>query len=465
MAELQTNKYFIAGLLAILAVIYIAALVFFAPLGYYGVKTTLEGNTDPTKKAVIYVDSMRAAEGDMFMSFITPRKYVITMKHEGYETITKTIFVQRFSVRNKPIDTFTLKKLYSYDVRSDPPGATIYLEGSPVMDESKQPKKTPVTLRDLEAGPHTIKLVLDGYPPIGYTINTAKDPSTINFSFKEGMSVLFQTEPKGAIIFIDGKEMGKTPCRIDGLSAKEYLIETKLEGYRPVKRFVDIGIAGNNLNLKLDKMFVVPVITDPPGVDVKLDGVLIGKTPIISYCTSGSHTYMIGVKEVKLEAKENKTIYEVFDNAKKDFILVSEDGQISKVNGKIGAFECELAFGKYKVFSPMEGGRMYLGTINWQGKPVKMPEPEIVKKATIQAYESTSDIWLIIDKSMKNKDLEEKEEIGNGLVELDWNMLLEKAGDRAFYTFEIGAGDLKVEFDISKAEIFAGLKFVVEPRK
>ncbi len=350
----------ILGLLALIVGIFVAALIFFAPLGYYGVEVKLEGNTDPDRKAVIFVDGLRASEGEVYMSFITPRQYTIEMKHDGYETQTRIVRVERFSVRNKPVDRITLAKLYSYDIRSEPPGADIYLEGSPTK------LKTPARLKDLKAGKHTIKLDLIGYPAIGYTIDTAKDPVTMNFSFKQGMTALFESEPNGATVFIDNKEMGTTPCRIDGLAAKQYLLELRLEGYKGYKGMVDIGFTGNQLMLKLEKLPVVPVITDPPGMEVKLDGKAVGMTPILTYPEPGMHVYTIGGKEAKIDVKADQTIYEVFGHSEKTYVLSGEDGIHHEVTGKIGQFDAGLPNGKYSVFVPIEGGRLRLGSVNWQ---------------------------------------------------------------------------------------------------
>jgi len=456
--QTQTNKFAIIGLLVIIVGILAGSLIFFAPLGYYGVEVKLEGNTDPLhKKAVIYVDGQRAAEGEVYMSFITPREYKIEMMHDGYESQTRIVKVERFSVRNKPVDHVILAKLYSFDIRSDPPGADIYLEGSPTG------LKTPAILKDQKAGKHTIKLDLAGFPPIGYTIDTTKDPVTMNFSFKQGMTALFETEPNGSAVYIDNKEMGITPCRIDGLAAKQYLLEFRLEGYRTYKGMVDIGITGNQLKVNLDKLPVVPVLSDPSDVDVKMDGVLIGKTPVIAYPEPGKHVFVIGGKEIQVDIKGDQAIIETFEHSTKKYVLTGEDGIHHEVEGQIGSFDAGLPNGKYKVSESINGGWLRLGSIDWQGKPVVMPGLQRAPKTVIETMDSNA-IWLVIKKGEKGKE-EDREQLGIGKVELDFKVLLEKAGNRQSYVFEIGGGDLKTTLELSKAEILAGIKYSVEVRK
>lgn len=456
--DIRTNKFVIMGLLLLILAINAVALIYFAPLGYYGVEVNLEGNSDKNKNAVIYVDGLRASEGEVYMSFITPREYKIDLKHEGYEPKSIVVKVKRFSILEKPVERYTLAKLYSYDIRSDPPGAAIYLEGSPLET------KTPATLKDLKSGKHTIKLDLDGYPPIGYTIDTAKDPATMNFSFKDGMTAMFESDPQGASVFIDGAEMGKTPCRIDGLAAKEYHLEMKLEGFKPYKGFADIGLAGGNLRIKLEKLAVIPVITIPAGLPVKLDGQPIGKTPLISYCQPGIHIYSISGNDIKLDVKKDQTIFQVFDKFEKELVFVGADGQVHTVKGAIGAFDVGLPNGKYKVLEKLEKGSLVLGVIDWLGKPVKIPSFEQAPKTSIESVEANSVVALVIEQATDNSE-GERVELGTGKVEINLAMLKEKAGSRDSYVFEIGGGQTKVLLTLSKAEIVSGFRYVVDGSK
>lgn len=458
MADIRTNKFVILGLLLLIVAINAVALIYFAPLGYYGVEVKLEGNTDPTKNAIIYVDGLRASEGEVYMSFITPREYKIDLKHEGYEPKTIVVKVKRFSVIQKPVEKYTLAKLYSYDIRSDPSGATIYLEGSPLEI------KTPATLKDLKSGKHTIKLDLDGYPPIGYTIDTAKDPVTMNFSFKQGMTATFESEPQGASVFIDKVEMGVTPCRIDGLAAKGYNLEMKLEGYKTYNGYADVGLAGGHVRIKLEKLAMVPVISNPPGLQVKLDGQLIGKTPLISYCNPGLHTYSISGNDIKIEIKGDHTIYQVFDKFEKEYSFIGQDGSIHTAKGQIGSFDLGLPNGKYKVLEKLDKGSLVLGTIDWQGTPIKIPSIEQTQKTSIEILDSSTPIALVISQSTDQSN-DEKVEIGTGKVEIDLALLKEKAGIRDSYTFEIGGGQTKAVLTLSKAEIVAGFKYVIEGQR
>lgn len=456
--DIRTNKFVILGLLLLIVAINAVALVYFAPLGYYGVEVKLEGNTDPNKNAVIYVDGLRASEGEVYMSFITPREYRIDLRHEGYEPKSMVVKVKRFSILEKPVERYTLAKLYSYDIRSDPPGAAIYLEGSPLET------KTPATLKDLKSGKHTIKLDLEGYPPIGYTIDTAKDPSTMNFSFKQGMTATFDSDPQGASVFIDGAEMGKTPCRIDGLSAKEYHLEMKLEGYRPYKGFADIGLAGGNLKIKLERLAMIPVITVPPGLQVKLDGQSLGKTPLISYCEPGKHVYWISGNEIRLDVKNDQTIFQVFDKFEKELVFIGSDGQVHTAKGAIGSFDVGLPNGKYKVLEKLEKGSLVLGTIDWQGKPIRMPTIEQASITSIESQDASVTVALVIEQPT-DKSEGERVDLGTGKVLIDLATLKEKAGSRESYVFEIGGGQTKVILTLSKAEIVAGFRYVVDGGK
>jgi hypothetical protein len=157
-------------------------------------------------------------------------------------------------------------------------------------------------------------------------------------------------------------------------------------------------------------------------------------------------------------------IHEIFESTKKELTFIAGDGKRYVATDTIGSFNLGLPNGTYQVCEKIKGGILRLGAVDWQGKPLKMPTLATGKKASISTFESNDPISLVIRADKDGKTLEH-EELGFGKVELNLDMLVEKAGKHNNYTFEIGSGELKASLALSKAEIMAGFTYIVETSK
>jgi len=125
-------------------------------------------------------------------------------------------------------------------VRSTPAGATAYLDG-------KEIGRTPVTLRDVTRGSHTIRVAREGFSTAERRVSiTAARPSQ---SFTVALErpraarsssapvagtgqVSAESRPAGASVFLDGKRVGKTPMVLTNVSEGDHSLAMDLEGFR-----------------------------------------------------------------------------------------------------------------------------------------------------------------------------------------------------------------------------------------
>lgn len=122
---------------------------------------------------------------------------------------------------------------------------------------------------------------------------------------KSGMSIL--STPDGATVFLDGKEVGKTPYESRDLEVREYLVRISKEKYgwqgkvKLVSGTVTVinrdlsadfsSQAGEVLILKRGKGMTI--VSNPSDADVEVDGKTYGKTPQILDIPSGEHTMLL----------------------------------------------------------------------------------------------------------------------------------------------------------------------------
>ena len=122
---------------------------------------------------------------------------------------------------------------------------------------------------------------------------------------KSGISV-FST-PDTATVFLDGKEVGKTPFEDKNLDVRQYKIKINKDGNSwegnisltsQTMSIINRDLAKDQASssgeiLTLDRGRGVTVISNPTDAEVEIDGKASGKTPISINLASGEHTILV----------------------------------------------------------------------------------------------------------------------------------------------------------------------------
>jgi len=230
-------------LVVIEALLIIVLMVAFAPVGYLGIEVEPSGST-------LFLDGHYIGHSPMYLAFITPRHYHLEVGKVAidggttYKGKTANLYIGRFK---KTMTNFKLDPLYSYVIRSHPPGATVTIDSKVINDE------TPCRTNNLEEGKHEMILDLDGYPSIRYIIDTEKTPENILLDFDSNYRLYCDSKPRGARISIDGEIIGRTPCLTEGFSLEKHLFTLELHGYETIEKDVDLSAIGNKINFTLKR--------------------------------------------------------------------------------------------------------------------------------------------------------------------------------------------------------------------
>lgn len=111
-------------------------------------------------------------------------------------------------------------------------------------------------------------------------------------------TLVVTTDPQGATVSLDGKEIGKAPLTRPAVSAGEHTLVAELPGYHPIEKRVEIERAQEaEVHLVLARqMRAVSIASQPEGAEVSWDGKVIGQTPAqIARTPVGKHVLLLAL--------------------------------------------------------------------------------------------------------------------------------------------------------------------------
>ncbi|MFW6172838.1 MAG: PEGA domain-containing protein, partial [Elusimicrobiota bacterium] len=292
------------------------------------------------------IETKKESDKTVF-DFIPEKALMLKKKFKGI-LITLILIALIFSA----VDTFFLQmtnigktvysKIYppSFILDSSPSGAEVVLknkEGKSVIEKGE--KIAPVRIPEIAPGVYDLKMDLKGYKPISRKITIGMDMEKkkiqeilvpgINEKISEkgkvkrivipfDVSAIIDSEPPGAVIYIDGKKMGtNTPLKID-LTAEKHNIRMEKEGYPDLgstkssneygycnldfsqreqknvdQRVWNIKYLDQGVYLKGFFFKEVSINSNPQGAKYFINGSMVGRTPSKAKLKVGKHDILV----------------------------------------------------------------------------------------------------------------------------------------------------------------------------
>ncbi len=209
---------------------------------------------------------------------------------------------------NDPDDTLGLHPLGS--VTSKPSGAKVFVDGQPAG-------VTPLKRR-FDAGKRTtVRVEADGHFPETRVVEpNTNEHVALAVALRAAAVVEVSSEPPGATAYVDGGvAVRATPGTTGPLEAGPTELVVAHPGYVAERRVVDLVSGSNPLWVELARGAKVTVSSSPPGARVRLDGALLGVTPLDVYLPKkGKHTLELSlepltpVKRVLTGAKDGQKL-------------------------------------------------------------------------------------------------------------------------------------------------------------
>lgn len=313
----------------------------------------LEGDNNVLSEAAIYVDKangsaalksgMRLGSGQHSVSVIHPKykpyERVVTIADGETMTLNVTLGVNYSTVTLKVDDSAT----------------EIYVDG--------ESKGIASWTGDMVAGEYLLECRKQNHrasskrvmitDKMSGSVITLDPPTPINGS------LVVTSNPSGAKVSIDGKQVDETPMQLSSILIGEHTLRIEKAGCALLAKTIIIE-EGKTLTLeeKLDTGRSVAVKTDRAGDKIYVDGTYVGETPRETPLGFGQHTIRVmrnGVKvEKEIEIKESTRngIELSFEFGRLITINTDRNGDVVSVDGErvgVSPVQVDLPFGKHVI--------------------------------------------------------------------------------------------------------------------
>ena len=262
---------------------------------------------DATSGAAIRVDGEPSGNVPLRKTLAAGR-HLVQVGKRGYVTYSKWVDltagqVMKIPVTLKPKPRETGSLLVTADVT-----------GLPVLIDGEPRGRTPLVVDGLEEGEHTVEIESpgEGYQPFSKTVlvegneRTIVD-ATIRIAPELGSLRVIASVP-GAIISLDGVDIGVAPAARGGLAPGGHLVSARAPGYEPVEQVVTV-VAGRERVVSLrfttpsTELARVLVRASVPEATVLINGEDFGNPPInIEPAEHGTYSIVVrapGYREVR----------------------------------------------------------------------------------------------------------------------------------------------------------------------
>lgn len=229
-------------------------------------------------------------------------EHELIVELEGYARVRRRVAIEP---GEQKVGVILESLLGTITVRSSPPGATVTVG-------DREMGKTPISFK-ASMGPHKLVVTLFGYEPYVAEVNVRPEKESFVDAILERQygRLKVETDPPGATVIFEGREMGKSPVTVEKAPVGEHKVMAKLAGYYPgvTTILVEEGkeaIARITLRKVVGRLHVA---TTPEGANLYIEGVLKGKTPLELMLIPGKYRLRVekqGYRAVEQEVEVPK---------------------------------------------------------------------------------------------------------------------------------------------------------------
>ena len=266
---------------------------------------------------------------------------VINFPDYGIEEISSKA---TYNIKLKEVSLNPIKNLLVINVK--PNTANVYIDDMIIDNENGDGGYRLL----LPKGDHIYKIEAKGYRTMASVVKTGKGAQTINAELESLLADIDITCPtSGASIYVDGEKVGVGSWK-GKLPAGRYKIETKLDGFLPIDKSIELGEKDNQvLSIPAMKRATInlDVTTNIKNAEVYLDGNKVSNPKHISNVPTGKHVIKVKAPFGYKEIEKTITISSDNDNSLKVDLEPIDDIYAKAFSGDINA-QAEICKARYE---------------------------------------------------------------------------------------------------------------------
>lgn len=291
--------------------------------------------------ADIYLDSNYYSKKTPVVEKLLVGEYEVRLQKEGYATSIKKVVVRENETLTLNEKLIEGKKIR---IETDRAGDKIYVDRNYI---GKSPQHF-----DMSYGIHTITIERDGFVVEEEFYVQQDGKSEIKMFF--GKEVTIDTDHKGDVIYVDGVEVGKSPCVVK-LSYGNHDISAE-RGMLKINKIVTLDRYDKVDRITINLGKNVTINTFDEKENVYIQDKYVGKSPVRKYLTFGEYEVKIADGE-----REATKVIQVKDDGQSEFTIYygqlvrfdsDKNGDAVFVNGKKEGrtpLELDLVTGNHEV--------------------------------------------------------------------------------------------------------------------
>lgn len=245
-------------------------------------------------EAEIWIDGNRMGTG-VYSGRLAAGRHRLEVRREGYYSEYRDLDI---AAETQTTERIALKPVVGYlSVITEPPEADVYVDGR------KLPGTSPL-IDTLMTGRRQLQVRLREHALYETAVEIReKQTEHLNIRLILGKSFTVNTEPAGATVWLDGREVGTTPLAY-GAPAGRYRLKVELPFYTPQETEINIVREDQRFEFNLLPLGrLLRIRTTPEKAGVYIEGQLRGTTPAEFILLEGAHRLRIEKKNYQtLEA-------------------------------------------------------------------------------------------------------------------------------------------------------------------
>jgi len=174
----------------------------------------------------------------------------------------------------------------SINITSEPSGAEVSILGKVIGT-------TPYMTKPVPSAMYIVKFAMDGYEPAWLPVNVVpgRQVEAHAVLVPENATVIIDSNPSGAHVQMNGKEIGDTPVLLPDLALGSYSASVQMQGY--TRRDISWKVQNGRpilINVPLmNNIGTLSLTSDPDVAEIEIDGRTYGNTPFSDFFEQGQH--------------------------------------------------------------------------------------------------------------------------------------------------------------------------------